>query len=156
MVDDRSVVEQAHEIQTLAKELEIFSCVLPDKFVAGCIIAKLPQGWTDFATSLKYKRQEFGIADLIGSLDVEEKARVKDVRGKKTVERGSSVHVVQKNPQHSHKKKFQQELKQKTVHLLRKRRRTRKNRIVLLVASLGIMQRIARMASGSLRRNLQT
>jgi len=42
MVDDHSVVEQAHEIQTLAKELKIFGCVLPDKFVAGCIIAKLP------------------------------------------------------------------------------------------------------------------
>jgi hypothetical protein len=49
-------VEQAHEIQTLAKELEIFGCVLPDKFVAGYIIAKLPQAWTDFATSLKHKR----------------------------------------------------------------------------------------------------
>ena len=42
MVDDRSVVEQAHEIQTLAKVLEIFGCVLSDKFVVGCIIAKLP------------------------------------------------------------------------------------------------------------------
>ena len=62
--------------------------------MAGCIIAKLPQAWTDFATSLKHKRQEFGIADLIGSLDVEEKARAKDVRGKKTIEGGSSAHVV--------------------------------------------------------------
>jgi hypothetical protein len=42
MVDDRSIVEQAHEIQSLAKELECFKCVLPDKFVAGGIIAKLP------------------------------------------------------------------------------------------------------------------
>jgi hypothetical protein len=42
MVDDRSVVEQAHEIQSLAKELEGFKCVLPDKFVARDIIAKLP------------------------------------------------------------------------------------------------------------------
>ena len=56
MVDGRSVVEQAHEVQTLAKELEMFGCVLPDKFVAGCIIAKLPQAWTDFAISLKHKR----------------------------------------------------------------------------------------------------
>jgi hypothetical protein len=56
MVDERSVVEQAHEIQTLAKELEIFGCVLPDKFVADYIIAKLPQAWTNFATSLKHKR----------------------------------------------------------------------------------------------------
>jgi hypothetical protein len=43
MVDGRSVVKQAHEVQTLTKELKIFGCVLPDKFVAGCIIAKLPQ-----------------------------------------------------------------------------------------------------------------
>ena len=42
MVDDRSIVEQAHEIQSLARELEHFTCVLPDKFVAGGIIAKLP------------------------------------------------------------------------------------------------------------------
>ena len=46
MVEDRSVVKQAHEIHTLAKELKNCSkespCVLPDKFVAGDIISKLP------------------------------------------------------------------------------------------------------------------
>jgi hypothetical protein len=41
MVDDRSIVEQAHEIQSLAKELECFRCVLPDKFVAGGILPLL-------------------------------------------------------------------------------------------------------------------
>jgi hypothetical protein len=43
------------------------------------IIAKLPQTWTNFATFLKHKRQEFGIADLIGYLDVEENVRSKYV-----------------------------------------------------------------------------
>ena len=71
-----------------------FLVVLPDKFVAGCIIAKLPQAWINFATSLKHKTQEFGIAELIGFLDVEEKARAKDFHGKKTIEGGSSAHVV--------------------------------------------------------------
>ena len=94
MVEYRSVVEQAHDIQVRVKEFENFGCVLPEKFVAGCIIAKLSPTWTDFATSLKHKRQEFGITDLIGSLDVEEKARAKDVRGKKVVEANSSAHVV--------------------------------------------------------------
>jgi hypothetical protein len=61
MVEDRPVVEQAHEIQALVKDLELFGCALP-KFVAGCIIAKLPQSWSDFATSLKHKRQEFDVA----------------------------------------------------------------------------------------------
>jgi hypothetical protein len=37
MVANKSVVEQAHEIQRLAKELELLKCILPDEFVDGCI-----------------------------------------------------------------------------------------------------------------------
>jgi hypothetical protein len=48
MVDDCSVVEQAHDVQTLVKELEMFGCVLPDKFVAGCMISKMLETWIDF------------------------------------------------------------------------------------------------------------
>jgi hypothetical protein len=77
MVENRSTVEQTHEIQSLAKELELFPCPLPDKFVAGGIIAKLPPSWKDFATSLKHKRHEFNVEELIGTLDVEERARAK-------------------------------------------------------------------------------
>jgi hypothetical protein len=95
MTSDRSVVEQAHEIQSLAKELEHFTCVLPDKFVAGGIIAKLPPSWGNFATSLKHKRQEFSVSYLIGTLDVEEKARAKDTRARGP-EGGSSANLVQK------------------------------------------------------------
>ena len=32
VMGNRSVIEQAHEIQALAKELEQFPCVLPEKF----------------------------------------------------------------------------------------------------------------------------
>jgi hypothetical protein len=94
MVEGHPVVEQAHEIQALVKELELFGCALPDKFVAGYFIAKLPQSWTDFATSLKHKRQAFSTAELVGTLDVEDKARAKDVKGKKVGEESSSAHVV--------------------------------------------------------------
>jgi hypothetical protein len=82
MVENRSVVEQAHEIQALGKELELFPCLLLDKFVAGGIITKLPPSWRDLATSLKHKRQEFSVSELIGTLDVEERARAKGGRGK--------------------------------------------------------------------------
>jgi hypothetical protein len=46
--------------------------------VAGCIIAKLPPSWRNFATALKHKRQEISVENLIASLDVEEKAHAKD------------------------------------------------------------------------------
>ena len=84
MVDDRSVVEQTHEIQMLAKELSNMECVLPDKFVAGGIIAKLPPTWFGFATSLKHRRQEFSVTDLNATLGVKENARAKDTHGKKS------------------------------------------------------------------------
>jgi hypothetical protein len=94
MTHECGIVEQAHEIQSIAKELEQFTCVLPDKFICEGIIAKLPPLWRNFATSLKHKIQEFSVIDLIGSLDVEENVRAKDTcpRG---AEGGSSANVVQ-------------------------------------------------------------
>jgi hypothetical protein len=79
MVDDRSVVEQAHEIQLLVGELAHFNCVLLDRFVVGGIIAKLAPSWRSFATTLKHKKEVMTIESLITTLDVEEKARSKDV-----------------------------------------------------------------------------
>jgi len=46
--------------------------------VAECIIAKLPPSWRNFATTLKHKRQEISVENLIASFDVEEKAQTKD------------------------------------------------------------------------------
>ncbi|WVZ74821.1 hypothetical protein U9M48_022948 [Paspalum notatum var. saurae] len=81
MVNDKSIVQQAHDIQCIAKELEILKCSLPDPFVAGCIIAKLPSSWRSFATALKHKRTKISVEELIASFDVEEKARAKDTKG---------------------------------------------------------------------------
>jgi hypothetical protein len=50
--------------------------------VAGCIIAKLPLSWRNLATTLKHKRQEISVENLIASLDVEEKAWAKDTTDK--------------------------------------------------------------------------
>jgi hypothetical protein len=78
MVDGRSVVTQAHEIQCMVKELILLKIVISDEFVAGGIIAKMPPSWRDFATALRNKRVHMSIFDLITSLDVEEKAQAKD------------------------------------------------------------------------------
>jgi hypothetical protein len=78
MVDRKSVVTQAHEIQCMVKELALLKIVVLDKFMAGGIIAKLPPSWMDFTTSLKHKRVHMSISDLIASLDIKEKARAKD------------------------------------------------------------------------------
>ena len=61
MVDSRTVLDQAHVIQWIAKELVLCKCELPNKFVMGCIIAKPPPSQRNFATSLKHLRREFSI-----------------------------------------------------------------------------------------------
>jgi hypothetical protein len=60
--------------------------------------------WKDFATSLKHKRQEFSVAELIGSLDVEERVRAKD-NHEKGVETFAANMVQKKNNNASHNKK---------------------------------------------------
>jgi hypothetical protein len=155
MVDNRSVVEHAHEFQSLAKELELFPCPLPDKFVASDIIAKLPPSWKDFATSLQHKRQEFNVEELIGTLDVEERARAKD--NGKGIET-STANVVQKKFRKFNKKKNQnkQENTPKPVkqHNLRRRTtitRERKDALSVVVISIG--QESALIASPHRTRN---
>ena len=78
MVNNRNVVEQAHEVVSIMRELELLNCPLPDKFVAGCVIAKFPSSWKDFTMTLKHKRQELSVQNLIASFDVEDKAWAKD------------------------------------------------------------------------------
>jgi hypothetical protein len=82
MVDRKSVVTQAHEVQCMVKELRLLKIVVPDEFVVGGIIAKLSSSWRNFTTALKHKRVHMSISDLIASLDVEEKTQIKDERSK--------------------------------------------------------------------------
>jgi len=91
-------------------------------------------------------------------LDVEEKARAKDFRGKKIVEANSSAHVVHKGRQNSHKKKFKQELKQKNTTPFKKKRkinRTKGRASAILVVSRDTAPQNARRACIG-PRNLQT
>ncbi|XP_048551924.1 uncharacterized protein LOC125531639 isoform X2 [Triticum urartu] len=104
MVENRPVLEQAHEMICIVKELELLKCELPGKFVAGCIIAKLPNSWRNFATTLKQQRREFSVEDVIGHLSVEQNSRAKDSHGKR-VEGTSVANMVKQRNHNSHKPK---------------------------------------------------
>jgi hypothetical protein len=126
---------------------------LPDKFVASGIIAKLPPSWTDFATTLKHKRQEFSMAELIGSLDIEESARAKDTRGK-GVETSSANMVQKKNPNASHNNKRknneQNATKPKQAASFKKKK---KELVALFAGVLIIRQALVHAANASKRKN---
>jgi hypothetical protein len=157
MVEDRSVVEHAHEVHALAKELENYSkeipCVLPNKFVVGTIITKLPHSWRDFSTSLKHKRKEFTFDDLIATLDVEEKARAKDTRGKTIVGPSSTNFVQRGNPkfqnnQNKRKKSSQNPPKAKEADGPNKKKRKPRVLAILVAVRITLLQsaRIVKIA----------
>jgi hypothetical protein len=47
----------------MVKELELLKIIVPDEFVVGGIIAKLPPSWRDFTTTLKHKRTHMSISN---------------------------------------------------------------------------------------------
>jgi hypothetical protein len=157
MVEDRSMVEQAHEVQAPAKELENYNkeapYVLLDKFVAGAIITKLPHSWRDFTTSLKHKRKEFTFDDLIATLDVEEKARAKDTRGKPIASSSSANFVQRGNPkfqnnQNKRKKPSQNPPKAKEADGPNKKKRKSGVLAILVAVQITLLQsaRIVKIA----------
>jgi hypothetical protein len=68
MVENRSE-NKVMSCRLWAKELELLKCVLPDKFVVGCIVTKLP-----LVEELCHFT-ETSDENIIGSLNVEERAR---------------------------------------------------------------------------------
>ena len=62
----------------MGKKFELLKCLLPNKFVAGSIVANLQHLGRNFATSLKQQRQVIHVEILVGSLDVKENTREKD------------------------------------------------------------------------------
>jgi hypothetical protein len=99
MVDEKGVVDQALEIQCMVKKLELLKIIVPDEYVDGAIITKLPPSWRDFATTLKHKRIHMSISGLIASHDVEQKVWAKDGRSK-GVEGQTSVIMVHQSLSH--------------------------------------------------------
>jgi hypothetical protein len=66
----------------MVKDLKLLKIIVPNEFVVGDIIIKLPPSWRDFTTTLKHKMTRMFTSDLIVFLDVEEKAQTKDGRCK--------------------------------------------------------------------------
>jgi hypothetical protein len=67
MTDNRFVLVQAHEVQCIAEELDPLKIVLLNRFVAVCIIAKLPSLWRNLFASIKHKREEILVENLMVS-----------------------------------------------------------------------------------------
>ncbi|KAK9049048.1 hypothetical protein SSX86_031984, partial [Deinandra increscens subsp. villosa] len=88
MVDEKSILEQVHELQVLVNKLTSLSIPLPEIFQVGVIIAKLPPSWKDFSKRMMHKSEDYSLDELLKHLRIEEETRNREKRGKV----GTSVH----------------------------------------------------------------
>src|SRR5262249_53729328 len=75
MKDGLSIVDQAHEIQSLVYDILQCGMTIDYKFQVCALISKLPPSWYNFSLSLQHKRENMTVEDLISALQVEEKNR---------------------------------------------------------------------------------
>ena len=75
MVDSKTVISQAQELQLIIRQLEDEKMTLSETFQVAATIEKLPPSWKDFKNYLKHKRKEMTMEDLIVRLRIEEDNR---------------------------------------------------------------------------------
>ncbi|GJV41970.1 copia-like retrotransposon [Tanacetum coccineum] len=78
MVDEKPILEQAHELQILVKKLNVLSIPIPEILQVGAIVSKLPPLWNDISKKLINKKDDYSLDDLLKHLRIEEEARNRD------------------------------------------------------------------------------
>ncbi|XP_022883616.1 uncharacterized protein LOC111400427 [Olea europaea var. sylvestris] len=76
MNDVRTVVSQVEELQIIIHEIIAKGYKICEGFQVSSIIEKLPPTWKEYKNSLKYKRKEMSLEDLIIRIRIEEDNRM--------------------------------------------------------------------------------
>ncbi|KAF7803581.1 Retrovirus-related Pol polyprotein from transposon TNT 1-94 [Senna tora] len=93
MTDDKDIKSQINEYQRLLEELKAEKINLPDEFVAGILIEKLPDSWSDYKQQLKHKQKQLSLTDLITHIIIEDTNRktIRIAKGKELTAKANLV-----------------------------------------------------------------
>ncbi|CAH9079575.1 unnamed protein product [Cuscuta epithymum] len=80
MKEDRDIKAQIHEYQTLLEDLKSVQIELPEPFVAGILIEKLPESWRDYRRDLKHDFGLMSFNDVITHIIIEDTNRKENVK----------------------------------------------------------------------------
>ena len=78
MTDDRSIVEQFHEIMHIHNQFNQFKMHMDDSIIVSAIMDKLPPSWKECKKSLKHKKEDMSIEQLGTHLRIEEECRFRE------------------------------------------------------------------------------
>jgi hypothetical protein len=97
MVEGKSVVEQAYELQMIAHDVRSEGVRVDEQMQVSAIIDKLPESWKEFAKVLRHKQKELSIEAIITRLRVVEEARNQDKAVELNGANGTKVNLITSN-----------------------------------------------------------
>ena len=105
MLDSKIVINQVQDLQVIMHDIHTEGMSISESFQVVAIIEKLPPLWKKFKNSLKHKRKEMRLEDLIVRLRIEEDNRAFEKKaGKDFMESKANV-VEQGKTSHNNKKR---------------------------------------------------
>ncbi|XP_017970429.1 PREDICTED: uncharacterized protein LOC108660681 [Theobroma cacao] len=72
MVDNRSVMEQLHELERILNTFKQYGLKMDEVIVVSLVIDKLPPSWRDTKKTLKHKKEDMSLEDLGNHLRIKE------------------------------------------------------------------------------------
>ncbi|GMI72561.1 hypothetical protein HRI_000925400 [Hibiscus trionum] len=75
MTEDVEVKVQINEYHKLLEDLKSENITLPEEFVTGLLIEKLPPSWNDYKQQLKHKHKQLSLKELITRIIIEKTNR---------------------------------------------------------------------------------
>ncbi|CAJ2667187.1 unnamed protein product [Trifolium pratense] len=116
MVEEKDIKAQINEYHNLVEDLKTENITLPDAFIAGILIEKLPESWKDYKNQLKHKQKQLPLADLITHIIIEDTNR-KESKAAKVKALASKANLVQnKSHRKSQKSRYDQKSESKPDH----------------------------------------
>ena len=97
MVANKSIVGQVSEILLLVNQLKDAKIDLPEAFVVGVIISRLPNSWNDYKKKLKHAETDYDLDSLQRHLRIEEDSRKQELDENPQIESHSTENNVQIN-----------------------------------------------------------
>ncbi|XP_074290879.1 uncharacterized protein LOC141617597 [Silene latifolia] len=94
ITDDKPVLDQVHEYETLCADIIAEGMKICETFQANCLLEKLPLSWQNYVHSMKHKQKDFTLLELVSHIKIEEQNRIQ-LRGKQVDHSSSNANLVE-------------------------------------------------------------
>ena len=97
MTEDRDVSSQIHDYHMLVNGLVTENIKSPEPFVASYLLETLLDFWKDYKNTMKHKRKQMSLEDVIIHIRIEEQNKTRD-KAERAKELSSKENVVEERP----------------------------------------------------------